>query len=1796
MTNRNNICLLSGTGRLFSWFILLLVMLLSSPAMSLGDISTGLISHYLLDGNLIDSVAGIEGVNTGTTATSDRLERAGKAIYFDGSDYVTVTDVSALQNLEQLTVSTWVKLDNLSHIGRIVCQWADPAVGNSQESFTMTFQQGKFRISLDTVDNHYPNHVNFEVPATLQANVWYHFVMVYDGTTITTYVNGVKYAGPAATGNITNRPRPMYFGQGGSSVFPNYLLQGSLDEVRIYNRALSESDVSQIYALEKQAVDFASGLIAYYEFEGNGNDSSGNDHDGTEYGGVNYVAGKNGQAAIFDGMDDMIRVNSLWPTGDSSQPLSLSTWVKIDDDNRKAMAIASQWTACGGSNDHYHLTLYGDTLSYIGLRSKIPKDSVVTIPRSTITDNKWHHLAITFNGSSHKLYLDSSLKTTSSTFSAFNFNQSTDFVIGGYHSDSCGFGRTTMKGLIDDLRIYNRALSPLEIKALYNQNSDILPTEISQSTPTEENQATSTYAAAFDGRTLTCGSPGPVVASSGNFTHSHTDFIIPSLGPNLNITRYYNSQDLYDGPFGHGWNMDYTAQLVIAEEQDGTTSATVRLGNGVRRKFTTNGDGTFSASQGQDDTLFNTGTVDTPVYVFNGACGSSCTPKPRTAYTFNAGGWLTAISDRNNNQLTIGYDGLGRVSTVTDASGRDLNFSYGTNGRVQSVDDFSGRNWSYGYDNDDNLTSATDPLSNILTYQYDTSHNLTTVIDPLGNTVASASYDTADKATSFAENGGDYQLSYDPVSQVTNKMNPAGGLFQFEYDTNGNITNKTGPLGKSLALSWDTDVNLSSKTNGLGVVTDYSYDAQHNVTAIIRDVGGLNVSTAFQYDPVTGQVSQVTDPAGSISTMSYDANGNLLTKTMPIGSSQYTYNSNGLPTLSTDPDGVQTGYEYDANGYLLRTWIVGTNPLVETTYTYDQRSNRLTSTDPLGNTTNYTYDSLNNLTGVEDALMQTVSFQYDGNSNLTSMTNAGGIVTNFVYDNYNRMISKIEAASTPLERSTSYTYDSRGNLLTMTNPMGYTTSYTYDELSRQTRACDHLNQCWAFTYDEVGNLIAQTDPNTNTTSYTFDAVGRLASVADAEGNTTSYSYDANSNLLTVIDANANTATTNTYDANNRLTSTKDALNNTTTSTYTDGGRLATVTDANSQVSSYAYDAVSGYLTEIQYPAGRTLSFTYDLTGHILTISDSSTAQTITYTYDALGRLASETQLGQTLSYSYDINGKRLAVSLAGVGDYSYAHDELNHYIAVTNPDFETTSFEYNGADQRTRTTYGNSSYTDYSYDEAGRLTAVSHHKGDAVLIASFTYTYDAMGNRLSETNSTGTITYTYDKTYKLLSATYPDGEVISFTYDAVGNRLSKTDSNGTTTYTYDVVNRLVGETRPDTSTVAYTWDGNGNIQTRTQTNADTTTEITGYTYDSLNKLVQLDLPDGTSNSYTYDPVGRRMRSSDGTTVTRFLYDGKNPLADISGDDAAPVYQTLYTPALGLDVLASRKQGAATQYFLRDGLNSVRLVLNSDATVAATYDYQPYGAVRSQTGSSDNMFAFTGRRAEGNNGLMYYRTRYYDPAVGRFLKKDGYTGSIGEPLSLHRYGYVHGNPVNYVDPLGNISSRNKLFLEGAGGLVLGGIALGAIATGTVAASPAILTVAALGAIGTASYGAVNVIEGFVARDEPEASYLLDTTKKAQKLSSVSGSAAFSISSMSGVDIDRSIEYAGWATFGQGLLISSFSSDTNPISSLAGTLDNALSFPGNTNRMNGENDLLDYYSRGDGTIMPPYLSDSSMMCDK
>ncbi len=105
-----------------------------------------------------------------------------------------------------------------------------------------------------------------------------------------------------------------------------------------------------------------------------------------------------------------------------------------------------------------------------------------------------------------------------------------------------------------------------------------------------------------------------------------------------------------------------------------------------------------------------------------------------------------------------------------------------------------------------------------------------------------------------------------------------------------------------------------------------------------------------------------------------------------------------------------------------------------------------------------------------------------------------------------------------------------------------------------------------------------------------------------------------------------------------------------------------------------------------------------------------------------------------------------------------------------------------------------------------------------------------------------------------------------------------------------------------------------------------------------------------------------------------------------------------------------------KYFLGDALGSVRQLTDDVGVVEMSKNYQPYGKVLNSVGSGDSNYGFTGEWKD-LSGMVYLRSRYYSPIIGRFLTKDSWQGDYNKPLTINQWNYVGSNPINFVDPSG-----------------------------------------------------------------------------------------------------------------------------------------------------------------------------------
>ena len=199
----------------------------------------------------------------------------------------------------------------------------------------------------------------------------------------------------------------------------------------------------------------------------------------------------------------------------------------------------------------------------------------------------------------------------------------------------------------------------------------------------------------------------PVNSATGAFWTEQTDARLAGLGIPFRFTRYYSSDDTTEGPLGPGWSDSLDASLSV-----NGTNVLLHSENGQQPTYTEQTEGNYLGSPGARSVLTKAGE------------GWLLTRPDQTSLSFNSGGRLTSIKDRNQIGLTLSYNTSGQLSQVTDYAGRVVSFAYNTANRLTSMSFPPARTVHYGYDANNRLISVTDAAGGIAHYTYNENTSL----------------------------------------------------------------------------------------------------------------------------------------------------------------------------------------------------------------------------------------------------------------------------------------------------------------------------------------------------------------------------------------------------------------------------------------------------------------------------------------------------------------------------------------------------------------------------------------------------------------------------------------------------------------------------------------------------------------------------------------------------------------------------------------------------------------------------------------------------------------------------------------------------------------------------------------------------------------------------------------------------------------------------------------------------------------------------------------------------------------
>ena len=452
----------------------------------------------------------------------------------------------------------------------------------------------------------------------------------------------------------------------------------------------------------------------------------------------------------------------------------------------------------------------------------------------------------------------------------------------------------------------------------------------------------------------------------------------------------------------------------------------------------------------------------------------------------------------------------------------------------------------------------------------------------------------------------------------------------------------------------------------------------------------------------------------------------------------------------------------------------------------------------------------------------------------------------------------------------------------------------------------------------------------------------------------------------------------------------------------------------------------------------------------------ATQDDTTFTYDDVsGQVTKETtkltkNKDVVKNYTYDSAGNKSAFAVK-VGDdtklsLQYTYDGASKLIAVTDEDGKVVDYGYDtDGNLSERTVAGNGMTTTYAYDYQNRLTSLKNQTGKGV-ISEYTSEYLTNGQKAKETADTidedgkkskKTATYTYDLLGRITKEKKTGSEDISYTYDSNNNRKEMTVGNKVTAYKYNKNDELLRTDTLNTDTeedsvVIYKNDKNGNqLATVNRYEIPSDKKDSSYVdidvtlgdnrlnenvvnhYNALNQLTQT-LTKNYKVSFTYDAEGLRTSKIVNGEKTFFVWDGDQLVMELSESGKV---QKRYIRGNDL-IYADKGENTKKQYYVTDPHGNVVQLTDESGKVTKTYEYDSFGNEINPDSKDDNPFRYCGEYYDKETEEIYLRARYYQPAVGRFLTRDTYTGEEDVPESLHLYTYCENDGVNAVDPSGH----------------------------------------------------------------------------------------------------------------------------------------------------------------------------------
>ncbi|MFJ3582348.1 LamG-like jellyroll fold domain-containing protein [Streptomyces sp. NPDC090127] len=1438
------------------------------------------------------------------------------AITLDGSKGVVSVPSESISNATSLSVELWFRTDKPSgvllglqnaELGTVPTMW---------NASLLVDGEGKLRGHLwDGPSSSWPVMGGVKVTD----NQWHHVVITGGPAGQSLYLDGAKIGSKAGV----VKPETLvhaYLGAGYSSeawdgqARATRYFDGRLDEAAFYTEELDAQTVADHYKARSKAVsgsgDQYRGVVTaarpagYWRLDeatGTMVKSRVASVDGTgtytkaSLGATGAFGPGDGSAVQFGG-DGFAE---LPPVGTVTADVSASVWFRTD---KPGVILADQSAPVAGAAD---ASGSWTPVLYVGADGKLHGEyysAGVTASNAspgTVTDNQWHHAAITAKGGTQTLYLDGAQVATKSAAPVGHQGNSRTFLGAGFAKfwPSAPGNVSYFTGALDEAAVFRRGLSADEVAAQYEARASSSVSALT-STVTVTDPAGAKTGSTFDAvrgqrRVASTNADGGVTTyayDTGGFLHTVTDPNGHSVvtghderGSTVSTTTCRDANSCWTSFAEHHYN---EADKLDPRNGKQTAVRDGRSSGPADDRFRTT---TSYTALGLIDTVtLPDGRRTSTTYTTGGepAVGGGVTPKGLVAtkkstggatvsYAYFANGDLARSTSPSGLVTSYTYDGLGRKLTETHVSeatpdGVTTTYTYTTMSRVSSETGPGVKN---------EITGVTHTAKVSRTYDADGQLLTESMQDTTGGDAtrtATYRYNAAGLNESVTDAAGNEStFGHDALGRVVRETDPAGNVVTHAFT-------KRGQLAESVLKDWTGDP--SGQTRDL-VLVSHTYDPAGRLAST---TDALGATTAFTYFDdglsATTTAKQVTQSDGSKrdvlrESLVYDGAGNVTSQTA----------SGGRTTVRTvDATGRLTRSAFDPNGLNRVTTLAydGDDRVTEESRSIDGSGKRLTSTTEYDTAGNPKKSTVTDGTGT-----RTSSATFDQRGLALTQVTPRGHTSISRYDVLGRLVEttapqvQVEengGAATAATPKAATGYNTFGEATEARDPRGLVTRLETDKLGRPTAVTlpDYtppgtttaIAAVTRTTYDQLGNTASTTDPLGRTTSYAYDQLGNLTRRTDpavtgaqglqAPGATT---FDGTS-----TDLSGRGVSTYTWTPTGLPLSATDPTGARTESTYDQLGRKLTATTVERRptlqnlVSRYTWDDADNQIVSVT-PGGLRTTASYDTAGQVLTVADPLGGVTRA-SYDGLGRpTESRDATGRRTVMAYDVLGNLTSSTEYGTGTTAL-RSTVTEYDADGNV---TASVSPTGA-RRTHT-----------YDAVGRMTKQVEPVTATDSITT-TFGYDAAGNRTRLTDGRGKATYYTFNTWGLPESTIEPATSQHWTadvrtwanvYDAAGRLVTELlPGNVKRQKTYDALGRLTGETGSGTAVATrprtLSYDLAGRL---TGAGGDGVLAGNAYTYNDRGQLLTAGGPGGSA-SYAYDADGRMTSRTDAAGVTAFSYD------------------------------------------------------------------------------------------------------------------------------------------------------------------------------------------------------------------------------------------------------------------------------------------------------------------------------------